>query len=176
MMSDLRKRDPWNLKAFANPKTLVILALLSALSIILEKFLGISSSAFKLHFGYLPIALAGMLYGIIPAGFVALVADALSNLENFNLLFSLLALMEGAVYGAFLYTNQTDRKKLVIRAVLCQLVISLVIHAGLNTLLLWKLYGLFLPIRFLTQVLIYPIKVYSIYLMMQYRSVFEKYA
>ena len=57
----------FNLSKLANVKTLVILALLASLSVFLETFLGINAGYFKLHFGYLPVALTGMMYGIAPA-------------------------------------------------------------------------------------------------------------
>lgn len=166
----------FNLKAVTQVKTMVILALLAALSVVLELFLGINSGNFKLHFGYLPVGLAGMLYGIFPAALVSFVADILSNLRNFSLPFAILAVFEGAVYGVFLNKKLSDKKQMFWQAFWCQLVISLIIHAGLNTLLLWKLYGYFDPIRFLINAITFPIKVYTLYLMLGYRSVFEKYA
>ncbi|NLW21168.1 MAG: folate family ECF transporter S component [Clostridiales bacterium] len=165
-----------NLKALASVKTLVILALLSALSVVLERFVGINTPQFKLHFGYLPVALAGILYGIMPAILVATVADVLSNLNNFNILFVLLAVLEGAVYGIFLHRRLAERRQMLIQAILCQLVVSVIIHAGFNTLLLWTLYRYFDPIRFLINALTYPIKVFTIYKMLNYRGVFEQYA
>ncbi|HPY94969.1 MAG TPA: folate family ECF transporter S component [Clostridia bacterium] len=165
-----------NLKALASVKTLVILALLAALSVVLERFVGINTPHFKLHFGYLPIALAGMLYGIMPAILVSLVSDVLANLSNFNILFALLAVIEGAVHGIFLYKKMPKKRQMLTQAILCQLVVSLIIHAGLNTLLLWTLYRYFDPIRFLINALTFPVKVFTLYKMLNYRTVFEQYA
>ncbi len=165
-----------NMKAVTRVKTMVILALLAALSVVLELFLGINTGNFKLHFGYLPIGISGMLYGIFPAALVSFAADFLSNLRNFNPFFAALAVIEGAVYGVFLNKKMTGKKQIFWQAFLCQLVISLIIQAGLNTLLLWKLYGFFDPIRFLVNAITFPIKVYTLYLMLGYRNVFEQYA
>ncbi|HSK68609.1 MAG TPA: folate family ECF transporter S component [Candidatus Limnocylindria bacterium] len=157
-------------------KTVVILALLAAMSIVLENFLGVNTGQIKIHFGYLPIALAGMLYGVLPAVLVAVVADILSNLSNFNILFVLLAAMEGAVYGWFLHRRGGTINRQTLMAVLCQLVISVVIHAGLNTLLLWQLYGLFTPARFVINAISFPVKVLTLIILQRYRPAFEKYA
>lgn len=165
-----------NFMALTRVKTMVILALLSALSVVLELFLGINSGNFKLHFGYLPVAISGMLYGILPSALVGLVADILSNLRNFSLPFALLAVLEGGVYGIFLHKRQLEKKQMLLQAVYCQLIISVIIHAGLNTLLLWTLYHYFDPIRFLINAVTFPIKVFTLYKILGYRTVFEKYA
>ena len=65
---------------------------------------------------------------------------------------------------------------MLLQAVYCQLIISVVIHAGLNTLLLWTLYHYFDPIRFLINAVTFPVKVFTLYKMLGYRKVFEKYA
>ena len=166
----------FNLKAVTQVKTMVILALLVALSVVLEMFLGINSDFFKLHFGYLPIALSGVLYGIFPASLVSFLADMLSNLRNFRMEFAVLAILEGAVYGIFLNRKMASKKQMFCQALLCQAVISIIIQAGLNTLLLWTLYGSFNPVRFLINALTFPIKVYTLYLILGYRTVFEQYA
>lgn len=159
------------------PKTMAILALLAAVSFILERFLGINSGFFKLHFGYLPIAMAGMLYGLIPGIAVAVVADIISNLgAGFSLVFVGLAALEGAVYALILHPVRTGKKALLLQAVLAQLAVSLIVHAGLNTLALWMLYRVFTPMRFLLNLITYPIKVFTLYKLLEYRPVFERYA
>lgn len=165
-----------NLKSLARVKTLVILALMAALAVVLEKFLGINTPFFKMSFAYLPIAVSGMLYGIVPAILVSFVSDALSNLENFSFLFSILAILEGAVYGIFLHKKVTQKGQMLQQAIWSQLLVSLVIHAGLNTLLLWTLFGFFNPVRFLINALTFPIKVFTLYKMLGYRTAFEPYA
>ncbi|NLX82768.1 MAG: folate family ECF transporter S component [Clostridiales bacterium] len=165
-----------NISKLANVKTLVILALLASLSVFLETFLGINSGYFKLHFAYLPVALAGMLYGIAPAILVAAVADILSNLgTGFSFVFVLLAVLEGAVYGMFLHKELHGRNKLILQAVVSQLVVSLIIHAGLNTWALWQLFGFFNPVRFIINAVTYPVKVFSLFMLLNYRKVFSKF-
>lgn len=159
----------------ASTKTIVILAMLTATSIILEKFLGIRDPWFKLHFGYLPIALAGMLYGMPGALSTGVAADILSNLETFSLIWVLLAAAEAAVYAWFLHPQCKNTKEMFRRALFCQLFVSVVIQAGLNTLLLWVMYGSFNPIRFVSNALTFPIKTASLYFLLKYRKQFERF-
>lgn len=156
-------------------KTIVILSMLTAISIVLEKFLGIRSPWFKLHFGYLPIALAGMLYGMPGALFTGVTADILSNLEMFSLIWVFLAAAEAAVYAWFLHPECKTAKEMFRRALFCQLTVSVVIQAGLNTLLLWLMYNSFNPIRFVSNALTFPIKTASLYFILKYKNQFERY-
>lgn len=163
-------------KGVLSVKVLVILALLAALSVVLEMFLGVNTPFIKIHFGYLPIAAAGMLYGILPAVLVATVADIISNIQYFNIFFVMLAVLEGAIYGFFMSWRAKSQKQMLWQAIICQLVISVVVHAGLNTLLLWLLYNSFLPTRFVMNAITYPIKVLTLYIMLRYRPAFERVA
>ena len=162
-------------KPMMTTKMLVILALLAALSFVLEKFLGIDTMYFKLHFGYLPVAAAGMLFGMIPALMGGVIVDILGNLQYFNIFFVLLAALGAAAFAFFLHSRKEGKKEMIMQAVLCQLFISIVVQMGLNTLLLWLLYHSFNPIRFLITVLVFPIKVFSLYLLLKYRKAFETY-
>ncbi len=159
-----------------NTQNMAILALLAAVSFILERFLGINSGFFKLHFGYLPIAMAGMLFGVVPAIAVSVVADILSNLgTGFSFIFVGLAALEGAIFGMALHPVRTGKKPLLMQAIICQLIISVFVQMGLNTLALWLMYHVFTPMRFLLNVITFPIKVFTLYKLLEYRGVFERY-
>ncbi|MDO5022363.1 MAG: folate family ECF transporter S component [Eubacteriales bacterium] len=161
--------------ASISTKTLVILALLTGMSFILEKYLGISSPLFKLHFGYIPIALSGMLFGLPGALLTGVTADILSNIQYFNIIWVLLAALEAAVFALFLHPESKDQKQMLRRALLCQLTVSLVIQAGLNTLLLWLMYRSFNPIRFVSNALTFPFKTASLYFLLKYRKQLERF-
>ncbi|MDD3110424.1 MAG: hypothetical protein PHH32_07225, partial [Eubacteriales bacterium] len=47
-------------------KRLLVLSLLVALSVIVERFLGYNDRIINVSFGYLPVALAAMLFGPVP--------------------------------------------------------------------------------------------------------------
>ena len=67
-------------KKLFSTSTLVTLGLLTALSIILERFLGIMPTPnIRIAFGHLPIILAGLLFGPVAGAVVALLADFLGT-------------------------------------------------------------------------------------------------
>ncbi|NLJ64684.1 MAG: folate family ECF transporter S component [Christensenellaceae bacterium] len=158
----------------SSTKTLVILSLLCALSIVLEKFVGINTPFFRLNLGYLPVVLSGMLFGVGGAVFVGTLADLISHMQYFNIFFALLAMVESAIYGLFLNPVAKDKKDMLKKSILCQLVITIIVHAGMNTLLLWVLYRSFNPIRFISGTLTFPLRAASLYFLLKYREQFER--
>ena len=67
-------------KKLFSTSTLVTLSLLTALSIILERFLGFMPTPnIRIAFGNLPIILAGLLFGPVAGGIVALLSDILGT-------------------------------------------------------------------------------------------------
>ena len=100
MTSVSRKAPRFTLKA------LISIALLVALSIILKRFLGYNDKVLSVSFGFVPIALAGMLYGV-PGGLAAaLGADIIGALMfptgPFHPGFTAVAAFSGLCYGYFL--------------------------------------------------------------------------
>jgi len=124
----------------SNTQRLVIMALLVAISIILSRFLSIAAWNLKIGFAFVPVALAGMIFGPIPAAIVAAVADFLGALlfpiGQFFPGFTLTAFLNGLLYGIFLY-KKADLKNVVLAAIVTQIIGSLL----LNTLWISMLYG-----------------------------------
>lgn len=123
-----------------NTKTLVLMAMLTALEIVLSRFLSISAWNTKIGFAFVPVVLAALLLGSLYAGLVAALADFLGAIlfpiGAYFPGFTLTAFLTGLAYGLFLYRGQSFRR--ILGAVLVhQLVLSLL----LNTLWISVLYG-----------------------------------
>jgi ECF transporter S component (folate family) len=158
-------------------KTLII-ALMVALSVVLERFLGYNDRVLSVSFSYLPIALAGMLYGILPAAIVSAVADAVGALllpsGPFDIRFTLIALLKGALYGTLLYKAQRNRYRII----LSQVLVTLICHLALNTLVISTLIGkgfvAMLPLRLVKNLLFLPVEVMTLIKMSDYLPTFER--
>ena len=138
-------------------KTLTTLAMLTAIEIILSRFLSINAWNIKIGFNFVPIVVAAILYGPIAAGIVAALGDFLGAIlfpiGAYFPGFTLTAFLTGCVFGVFLHEKDEkdalpsedgeDKKSgkgwLQIIAAVCinQLVLSLF----LNTLWISILYG-----------------------------------
>lgn len=121
-------------------RTIVILGLLIAIQIVLSRFLSFSVWNMKIGFGFVPIVIAAMVLGPIPAAIVGGVSDFLGAIlfpiGPYFPGFTLTAILTGVIFGLFLQEKQTPIR-VVSSVALTQLVCSLLI----NTYWISILYG-----------------------------------
>jgi ECF transporter S component (folate family) len=135
------RNNDW-LKEYAsiNTKSLVMMGLLIAIEIVLTRFVSIQAWNLRIGFGFIPIAIAGMMLGPIRAGIVAAVADVIGAIlfpaGTFFPGFTLTALLVGILYGIFLY-KKTNTGRIFMAIGIHQIILSLL----LNTLWISILYG-----------------------------------
>ncbi|MEG1166381.1 MAG: folate family ECF transporter S component [Oscillospiraceae bacterium] len=117
-----------------NLQTLCRVAILVALEIILSRFLSISTPELKIGFGFVPIALCGIMFG----PFWALAAGATADFLGAVLLpigsyfpgFTLTAALTGLCFGLFLHRKNA---RYFPNVVLCAIVNCVFLSFGLNT-------------------------------------------
>ena len=123
-----------------NTKTLTLMGVLTAVEIVLSRFLSISAWNTKIGFAFVPVVIAAILLGPLQAGIVAALADFLGAiLFPIGAYFpgiTLTAFLMGLFYGLFLYREQT-----VLRVALSVAVHQLILSLLLNTLWISVLYG-----------------------------------
>ena len=91
-------------------RTITTLALLTAVEIVLSRFLSLSMWNIKIGFSFLPIVIAAILYGPLEAGIVAALGDfigaILFPIGAYFPGFTLTAFLTGCVFGFFLKEKQ----------------------------------------------------------------------
>ena len=116
------------------------MGVLCAIEIVLSCFLSINAWNLRIGFSFVPIAIAGMLLGPLPAGIVAAVADVLGAIlfptGPFFPGFTLTAFLTGVIWGIFLYRKQTP-----LRILFAVLINQLILSFLLNSLWISVLYG-----------------------------------
>ena len=116
-----------------SPAILAQFAVLVAMEIVLSRFLSINTWSLKIGFAFVPVAVAGMLYGPVQAGIIAAAADLIGAMlfpsGPFFPGFTLTAFLGGVAYGLALHKK---RGPLRIIAVVC--VRELLLSLLLNTL------------------------------------------
>ena len=121
-------------------RRMTTLALLTAVEIVLSRFLSINAWNIKIGFSFVPIAAAAMLFGPVDAGIVAALGDLIGALlfpiGTYFPGFTLTAFLTGCVFGLFLHAKRGWPRYIAATAI-NQLVLSLL----LNTLWLSILYG-----------------------------------
>ncbi len=139
-MKKSNKKD-WMKEYFSiDTQALVTMGLLIAIEIVLTRFVSIQAWNLRIGFGFLPIAIAGMMLGPVRAGIMAALADIIGAIlfpsGTFFPGFTVTALLVGMIYGIFLY-KKTDTWRMLVAVVIHQCILSLFV----NTLWLSILYG-----------------------------------
>lgn len=154
-------------------RTIVVVALLAAISICLDLFkINIYlTPELKISFSYVFLAIGGMLYGPVVASLLGAIMDVCGHFVNpmgpYFLGFTLTAMAGGMIFGIFLY-----KKKITpVRVFTSKLIINFILNTILNTIFISILYGkytnvLILP-RFIKNIAVLPFEVLLLYFVLK---------
>ena len=161
-------------------KEITLMGMLIALHIIMAEVckIAIIPRVLELSLGFVPLALSGMLFGVAPTVTVAVVGDVIGallfNPGSFYFGYTLTAFFTGLIYGIFLHKKDLS----VLRIAACQLLISLLCYAFLNSL--WALNWVtsaaadeYIATRLLAQLGTFPVYTVMLLVMRRYRKTLE---
>lgn len=122
----------------ARLRMIVLLAMLTAMEVVLNRFLSINTPYLKIGFSFVPVVVAAILYGPLGGACVGGLGDLIGAIlfpnGPFFPGFTLTALLTGLVYGLFLYKKQTPLR-IVLAVAVNQLVLSLLLNTLWLTIL-----------------------------------------
>ncbi len=153
-------------------KTIVYTGVFTALTVLLSYIFSIRTTFVHITFGFLPVALFGAMFGPWKAGIVAALADIIGTAALGTSIFfpgfTLSSFLTGWIYGYFFYQREISWKTVWLPFLL----VTVLIHLGLNTLWLMLFYqkaaGAIFISRLFKNLLCYPLEI-SLFLMV-YRS------
>lgn len=161
-------------KELKKTKTIVIVGLLLAISIILGRFEIPIGNITNFSFSFIANSTGAMLFGPIPSAILGGSTDVLNHIiapkGPYFFGWTLNSILAGIVYGVFLYSkgyNMQNKKVFLIRIILAKLIISIFINLGLGTL--WismasgKAYIVLLYGRILKEIILFSISVAFMY-------------
>lgn len=123
-----------------NTKMMVTMGVLLATEIVLTRFVSFTTWNMRIGFGFVPIVLTAILFGMVPAAIVAALGDFLGALlfpvGPYFPGFTLTAALTGLTFGFFLY-----KKNSVVNTALAVGIVQFVLGLLLNTWWLHVLYG-----------------------------------
>lgn len=167
-------------RRFFTTKQLTLLAMLTALNVVMAEVLKfpLIPKILELSFGFIPIAVCGMLLGPVPAMLMAAAGDIIGALifssGDFFFGFTLTAILTGLIYGLFLHPEKVSAWRIL----LCQLLVSLFCYAGLNTLWTYLMgyarTAQYIITRLTVNAVAYPIYSFVLYLLLRYRKTLER--
>ncbi|MDR1439835.1 MAG: folate family ECF transporter S component [Clostridiales bacterium] len=146
-------------------RKLIQLAFLIACEIVLTRFCSINTPIVRIGFGFLPVAVAGMLFGPLWAGGAAALGDIIGVVlfpsGAFFPGYTLTAFLTGFVYGALLHNKGGWR-----RTALAVGIVALCWNLGLDTLWLYMITGkgylALFPTRIVKSVLMAPLQIVAL--------------
>ena len=134
-----------------NTKLIVTIGLLTAIQIVLSRFLSINAWNIKIGFAFVPVFMAAWLYGPVPAMLVGGLGDFLGAvlfpIGPYFPGFTLTTALSGVVFGVAIYRRRTP-----VRIVAAVLFHQLVLNFLLNTFWIHLLYGTPVPALMATRI------------------------
>ena len=144
-------------------KKLIQISLLIAIEVILTRFCSINMQIVRIGFGFLPIAIIGMMYGPLSAGIAYAIGDILGMLlfptgGSFFPGFTLTAFLTGVIYGLVLYRKPKTWPRIILAACIVCLGMNLCLDTAWLHILMGQGYLALLPQRIFKAVVMIPIQ------------------
>lgn len=152
-------------------RVMIQVALLVAVEIVLSRFCSIATPIVKIGFGFVPIAVCGMLFGPVWAGVAGGLADligaVLFPIGPYFPGFTLSAILTGVVFGLFLRKEERGWPHLAIAVGVNCLGISLCLSTLWLAILTGSPFLALLPTRIMQNLIMIPIQ-FAILRVMRY--------
>ncbi len=168
-------------------KKIILAAILLALLIILSRFFIITTPIMKISFSFIAITLCATWLGPKWTVLIAVVEDLIGATlfpsGSFFIGYTISAGITGLIYGLLLYKKEADsftNKQYVFRVIISVLLVTFIVHTGLNTLwtsiMTGKAFVVLLLPRLVKQLIMVPIQVIVILFVEKLlRKHFDKY-
>ena len=150
------------------------IGLLMALELVLTQFISIETPIVRIGFGFLPIAIIGMLYGPWIAGTASAITDIVGTIlfggGVFFPGFVLSAFIGGMIYGLILYKKPKSLKRIIIAILLVTVFVNLGLNTVWLTIMLDKAILVIFPTRLVQNLVLAPVNVMLLYFVVQNRT------
>ena len=144
-----------------NTEVLVITGFMTALSIVLSKLVSINISFLRIGFGFLPIAVLGILYGPVIAaigyGLADLIGAWLLPTGAFFPGFTVSAVLTGLIYGWILHRKEVNFPRALAASALVCLAINLLLNTYWLTFIIGKGFTVLLASRAVKELVAIPV-------------------
>lgn len=155
----------------SNTQRLVLLAFFIALEVILTRFCSINTDFIRIGFGFLPVAMVGIMFGPLWAGAAYAVGDVLGMIifpsGQFFPGFTISAVLIGITYGLFLYKKSPSYKTIILPVLIVCMGINLFIDTFWLSILYGQAYLVLFPLRIIKCAVMVPIQLVLIKLIWQ---------
>lgn len=168
-------KDPF--KALADVRNLTLCAVLIALAV-LTSFLNfyLFANMVKVSFSFLFIALIGMRFGPLLAGFAGAVTDVIQYLYKpvgpFQPLLTMTALLTGIIYGVLLYKDRFAAWRVIVAHLTVRVIVDTLMNTYFIAILYGKVFREFLVTRAVKNAVSFPLELILLFLIINvYRKI-----
>jgi len=152
-------------------KRILLCALFIASCIVLGRILSIRTTIITIGFSFVPIMLGAIILGPKYSTFIATISDVIGALlfptGSYFFGFTITAFLTGLTYGLLLYRKEFKiDKSFILRLIISTIIVTGILNGILNTVWLIMINQgaskIVVPIRILKQLVMAPIKVFTI--------------
>ncbi|KEI01054.1 folate family ECF transporter S component [Clostridium botulinum] len=156
---------------------MVYMAFMVTLEIICTRFLAIETPIIRIGFGFIPVAMAGMMFGPLLAGIVGVVSDILGMIifpkGAYFPGFTLSAFVGAVIYGFFFYRKNVSLKRVILAVGIITLFVNLTMNTIWLTIITGKAAKILLIPRSIKEATMFPIHIVLIYTVWKLVDKFE---
>ena len=155
----------------SNTQRLVLLAFFIALEVILTRFCSINTDFIRIGFGFLPVAMVGIMFGPLWAGAAYAIGDVLGMLifpsGQFFPGFTVSAFLVGIIFGLFLHKKQPSYKNIILPVLIVCMGVNLFLDTFWLSILYGQAYLVLFPVRIIKCAIMVPIQLILIKIVWQ---------
>lgn len=149
--------------SFTKSEKIAYIGLLTAMQIILARFLSINTPITRIGFSFLPLVLTALIFGTFPAVISAVIADIIGSLlfptGSYFPGFTLSAALFGLSYGMILYNKPYKHWRVLLAVFINTICISLILNTYWIYLIGGRAFMAILPGRILQNAVLIPVKI-----------------
>lgn len=146
-------------------RKITILGMLLAAQVVVGRFVSISLPVVNISFIFLPVAIAGILYGPVWCGISAVLGDyliAMMGPYGYFPPMAISALATGLLDGFFLHGKPASTRRVVACVLVRSILVSIILQTFWLTMLTGKGYMVLLPTRILQNLITIPVQILCI--------------
>ncbi|KEI10815.1 folate family ECF transporter S component [Clostridium botulinum] len=156
---------------------MVYMAFMVTLEIIFTRFLAIETPIIRIGFGFIPVSMAGMMFGPLLAGIVGVVADILGMIifpkGAYFPGFTLSAFIVAVIYGFFFYKKSVSLKRVLLAVGIITLFVNLTMNTMWLTIITGKAAKALLIPRSIKEIAMFPVHTVLVYTVWKLVDKFE---
>ena len=165
--STFLRKFPDPFREMSKLRTITLIAMLLAVSVVLSFFTIQVSESLRLGLGYLITATMGMLFGPVTAGIAAGVGDIVKYLIKPSGAFfpglTITAILGGVLYGMVFYHSRVTLVRAIVAKTLTNVLLNILLNTFWLSIMMGKGFWALVPSRVIKNIALLPVEILLLY-------------